>query len=307
MRRRALFALPLLAAPALARAQPAPLAVVASFTILADMARQVGGDRVAVTFIVGPDMDSHIFQARPSHAEALRNAGLVLCNGIGFEPWLDRLLGAASPRGQVVTVTQGITPRTLAGGHEHGGRQPRAAGPRVPDPHAWQDLRLAATYLGNIEAGLIAADPAGAETYRARAADYRGRLAALDSWVRDQVGSVPEGRRKVITNHDAFGYFGDAYGVTFLAPQGLSTHGEPSAADIGGLIRQMRAERITAVFLENATNPAIIERLAREAGARVQGRLYADALSPEGGPAPSYEALFRHNLGLLVPAMRGNG
>lgn len=311
MRRRALLALPLLAAPALARAQAAPLAVVASFTILADMARQVGGARVGVTAIVGPDVDSHVFQARPSHAEALRNAGLVLRNGIGFEPWLDRLLGAAGPRGRVVTVTEGITPRVLEGGHNHdhggpGRRQQHFVGPRrVPDPHAWQDLRLAATYLRNIEAAFSAADPAGAAEYRSRAAAYGARLAALDTWVRAQVATVPEARRKVITNHDAFGYFGAAYGVTFLAPQGLSTHGEPSAGDLGGLIRQVRAEGITAVFLENATNPAILERLAQEAGVRVQGRLYADALSPENGPAPSYEAMFRHNLGLLVPAMRG--
>jgi zinc/manganese transport system substrate-binding protein len=311
MRRRALLALPLLAAPAVARAQSAPLAVVASFTILADMARQVGGSRVAVTAIVGPDVDSHVFQARPSHAEALRNAPLVLRNGLGFEPWLDRLLGAAGPRGQLVTATDGITPRVLEGGHNHdhggpGRRQQHHVGARrVPDPHAWQDLRLAATYLRNIEAGLAAADPAGAAEYRIRAAAFAARLQTLDAWVRDQVATVPEARRKVITNHDAFGYFGAGYGVRFLAPQGLSTHGEPSAGDIAGLIRQVRAESISAVFLENATNPAILERLAREAGVRVQGRLYADALSAEGGPAATYEAMFRHNLGLLVPAMRG--
>ena len=310
MQRRALLALPLLAAPALARAQ-APLAVTVSFSILADMVRQIGGARVAVTTIVGPDVDSHGFQARPSDATSLRNAALVLRNGMGFEPWLDRLLGAAAPRGRVVTLTEGITPRLMDGhAHDHGGaarRQQHHVGPRqVPDPHAWQDLRLVLVYLRNIEAALSAADAPGAATYRTNTQAYAARIESLDAWVRAQLGTVPEARRKIITNHDAFGYFGAAYGVTMLAPQGLSTHGEPSAAALGGLIRQARAESISAIFLENASNPAIIERLAREAGMRVRGRLYADALSVPTGPAPTFEAMVRHNLGLMVPAMRGD-
>ena len=312
MQRRTLLALPLLAVPTLARAQT-PLVVTVSFAILADMVRQIGGARVAVTTIVGPDVDSHAFQARPSDATSLRNAALVLRNGLGFEPWLDRLLGAAAPRGRVVTLTEGITPRLMDGhahGHDHGGaarRQQQHVGPRqVPDPHAWQDLRLVLLYLRNIEAALSAADAPGAATYRASAQAYAARIEALDAWVRAQLGTVPEARRKIITNHDAFGYFGAAYGVTMLAPQGLSTHGEPSAAALGGLIRQARAESISAIFLENVSNPAIIERLAREAGMRVRGRLYADALSVPTGPAPTFEAMVRHNLGLMVPAMRGD-
>lgn len=314
MQRRALLALPILAVPTLARAQ-APLAVTVSFSILDDLVRQIGGGRVAVTTIVGADVDSHAFQARPSDATSLRNAALVLRNGLGFEPWLDRLLGAAAPRGRVVTLTEGITPRLMdahahAHGHDHGGvarRQQHHVGPRqVPDPHAWQDLRLVAIYLRNIEAALSAADAPGAATYRANAQAYAARIVTLDAWVRAQIGTVPEARRKIITNHDAFGYFGAAYGVTMLAPQGLSTHGEPSAAALGGLIRQARAESISAIFLENASNPAIIERLAREAGMRVRGRLYADALSAPSGAAPTFEAMVRHNLGLMVPAMRAD-
>lgn len=312
MQRRTLLAAPLLLGIRPAWAQ-APLAVTASFSILADMARQIGGPRIAVTAIVGADVDSHTFQARPSDAAALRNAALVLRNGLGFEPWLDRLLGAAAPRGRVVTLTEGITPRLMDGhahGHDHGGaarRQQHHVGPRqVPDPHAWQDLRLVPVYLRHIEAALSAADAPGAVTYRANAQAYAARIETLDAWVRAEIGTVPEARRKIITNHDAFGYFGAAYGVTMLAPQGLATHGEPSAAALGGLIRQARAESISAIFLENASNPAIIERLAREAGMRVRGRLYADALSAPTGPAPTFEAMVRHNLGLMVPAMRGD-
>jgi zinc/manganese transport system substrate-binding protein len=293
MQRRLLLAAPFLAVIPRAHAQ-APLAVTASFSILADMTRQIGGARVSVSAIVGPDVDSHGFQARPSDASALRDAALVVRNGIGFEPWLDRLLGASRPRGLVVTASEGIAPRTIAGAR------------RAPDPHGWQDLGRAATYVANIETGLIAADPSGAGAYREGASAYRARLAALDAWVRGEIATVPEARRKIITSHDALGYFAEAYGVTFLAPQRMAAHGEPSAAALGALIRQARAERISAIFLENAGSPAILERLAREAGMAVRGRLYADALSAASGPAATYEAMFRHNVTLMVPAMRGN-
>jgi zinc/manganese transport system substrate-binding protein len=194
-------------------------------------------------------------------------------------------------------------------GHAHGGaerRQPHSVGARlVPDPHAWQDLRHGARYARTIAGALAAALPAGAEAFRAGGEAYAARLEALDGWVRQQVASVPEERRRIVTSHDAFGYFGDAYGVRFLAPQGISTEGEPGAAQVAALIRQIRQEGITAVFLENMGNPATLNRLAQEAGVRVLGRLQADALSDAGGPAPTYEAMFRHNVGLMVPAMRG--
>jgi zinc/manganese transport system substrate-binding protein len=306
MHRRSLL-IAALAAPAVVRAQGAPR-VVASFSILGDMVRQVAGDRVRLHTIAGPNVDAHTFQPRPSDAEALRGAALVVRNGLGFEGWLDRMLRAAGWTGPVATTTEGITPRSMAGHtHSHGGaerRQQHAVGPRqVPDPHAWQDLRHGIRYVRTIASALGALDPAlaaGAEAYAAR-------LTALDGWVRAQVVAVPEARRKVVTSHDAFGYFGAAYGITFLAPQGISTEAEPSAAEVGRLIRQIRTEGITAVFLENMGNPATLERLAREAGVRVQGRLYADALSAPDGPAPTYEAMFRHNVGLLVAAMRGEG
>jgi zinc/manganese transport system substrate-binding protein len=212
----------------------------------------------------------------------------------------------------VITATEGITPRAMAAhahGHDHGGagrRHSHSGGPRtVPDPHAWQDLRLGQGYVRTIAAGLIAADPAGEATYRANADAFAARLATLDGLVRSQVASVPEARRKVVTSHDAFGYFGAAYGIEFLSPQGVSTESEPSAAEVARLIRQIRDQRITAVFMENMANPATLRRVAAEAGVAVGGRLFADALSGPTGPAPDYEAMFRHNVGLLVPAMRG--
>jgi zinc/manganese transport system substrate-binding protein len=299
MHRRLLLAAPL-ALPFLARraaAQGAPMPVVASFSILADMVRQVGGERVAVRVLAGPDADAHAFQPRPADAAAVRDARLVVANGLGFEPWLDRLLRSAGQRGTVAVASAGIRPRAMAEeghGHSHG-----------QDPHAWQDLNHGRAYVRTIAAALAAADPAGAEDYRSRATAYDARLAALDGWVRAQIASVPEARRKVVTSHDAFGYFAAAYGVQFLAPQGVSTESEPSAAQVGRLVRLLKQQGITALFLENMANPATLKRLAAEAGVTVSGQLYADALSGPGGPAPDYEAMFRHNVGLLVPAMRG--
>jgi zinc/manganese transport system substrate-binding protein len=309
MLRRALLCSPalLLVRPALAQQRPS---VVASFSILADMTRQIGGDRIALRAIAGADVDAHGFQPKPSDAAALNNAALVIRNGLGFEGWLDRMIRSSGFKGRLVTTTEGITPRLMeAHGHDHGGvgrRQNQSVGPRqVPDPHAWQDVGLAQHYMRNITAGLIAADPGNEALYRRDADAYAARLAALDQWVRAEVAKVPAARRKIVTSHDSFGYFGDAYGVRFLAPQGVSTEAEPSAAEVGRLIRQIRAENITALFMENMANPATLQRIAQETGVRVRGRLYADALSTETGPAPTYEAMFRHNLSLMVPAMLG--
>ncbi|MBR0679414.1 zinc ABC transporter solute-binding protein [Roseomonas eburnea] len=311
MNRRSLLALPALLLAGRAAAQGADrLPVVASFSVLGDMTARIGGDRIALRTIAGPDVDAHGFQPRPSDAVALRGARLVVRNGLGFDAWIDRLLRSAGPSGTVVTATDGITPRSMAAHqHDHGGagrRHQHSVGPRqVPDPHAWQDLRHGQSYVRAIAAALIAADPAGEATYRRNAEAYLARLADLDAWVRAQVATVPEARRRVVTSHDAFGYFGAAYGITFLAPQGISTESEPSAAQVARLIRLIREQSITAAFLENMTNPATLRRVAQEAGIAVGGRLYADALSPPDGPAPSYEAMFRHNVGLLVPAMQG--
>src|SRR5690606_7295564 len=154
----------------------------------------------------------------------------------------------------LATLTDGITPRAMAAhGHNHdlGGARRRQAQGAAPDPHARQDLRLGHAYVRNIAAAFAAAAPAGETAYRRNAEAYGARLAELDTWVRAQVATVPEERRRVVTSHDAFGYFAAAYGVTFLAPQGISTEAEPSAADVARLIRQIRAQRISAVFMEN--------------------------------------------------------
>ena len=275
-------------AQAISQTDDARPVVVASFSILGDMVRQLAGDAVALRVLAGPETDAHLFQPRPSEATAIQGAGLVVRNGLGFEPWLDRLLRSTGYRGALVTASTGITPRPGGAGH-------------AADPHAWQDVALARSYAAAIAAGLRGLLPEAA----VRAADYDARLAALDAWVRAEVARVPPARRVVVTSHDAFGYFAAAYGVRVLAPQGVAPNAQPSAAQVAALIRQIRAERVTAVFIEGIGSQAVMERLARDAGVTVRGRLYADTLSPPEGPAASYEAMVRHNLGLLVPAMLG--
>ncbi len=305
MRRRSFLLAGLaLPAPRLAGAQGGTR-VVASFSILGDMVAQIAGDRAVVRTIAGPNADAHHFNPRPSDAEALRGAALVVRNGLGFDAWMDRMIRAAGFRGPVVTATEGIAPRSMPA-HAHGPANAERPPRMVPDPHAWQDPRLGAVYARNIARALAAADAPNAAAHEQAGAAYAARIEALHRWVAEQVATVPEARRKVVTSHDAFGYFGAAYGIRFLAPQGVSTQAEPGAQQVAALIRQIRAEGLTAVFLENMGNPATLERLAREAGVRVRGRLHADALSAPDGPAPTYEAMIRHNVGLLVPAMRGD-
>ncbi len=288
----------------------APLKVVASFSILGDMVAQVGGDLVAVRTLVGPDGDAHVYQPTPGDAQAVAGAGLVVVNGLGFEGWLDRLTGAAGYRGRVVIATRGVTAQTMVEEDDEGGvsRPGRkvVTPKRIDDPHAWQDLRNGAVYVRNIAEGLAAADPANAATYRARAQAYAAELKTLDGWVRETLEPIPADRRKVITGHDAFGYFANAYGVMFIAPVGISTEAEPTASGVARLIRQIRQEQIKALFVENMTDPRLIEQIGRETGAQPGGTLYADALSGPAGPAPTYVAMFRHNAALLAAAMRRN-
>jgi zinc/manganese transport system substrate-binding protein len=292
------FLLALLALCALAsegaHAAEGKLRVVASFSILGDIVKNVGGDRVGVATLVGPDGDAHVFEPTTADARALAKADLVFVNGLGLEGWMERLIQAAGYKGPLVVASDGAPPRTMV-----------EDGRTVADPHAWQDLSNGRRYVENVAAGLAAADPQGAAAYRAAAAAYEAELAAKDKWVRAELATVPAERRKIITSHDAFGYFGAAYGVTVLAPVGVSTEAEPSAGGLARLIRQMRQEGVRVVFLENMTNPKLIETLASEAGARVGGTLYADALSPPGGPADTYLKMFDNNLPQLKAAMLG--
>ncbi len=277
----------LAAAPTLAQSAR-PLRVVASFSILADIVRNVGGDDVEVAALVGPGADAHVFQPSPADALRLAQAQLVLINGLGFEGWLDRLVSASGYRGPVVVASKGIAAR-LRGSE--------------PDPHAWQDLSNAVRYAENVRDALSLARPASTAHFEQRAAIYIQQFQALDDKVRARFFAVSKDSRKIITSHGAFGYFGAAYGVEFLAPQGMSTDSEASAAVVARLIDQIRHQDVRAIFVENITDPRLVERIAREGGAAVGGRLYSDALSPPGTEADTYLKLFAHNALTITSAL----
>ncbi|WP_257169765.1 metal ABC transporter substrate-binding protein [Bradyrhizobium sp. SRS-191] len=264
------------------------LSVITSFSILADFVRQVGGDKVEVTSLVGPDSDVHVYTPTPHDAKEVGAAKLLIVNGFGLEGWLPRLQQASGSKAPIIVATAGITPRK---------RGPDA------DPHAWQSVGNAKVYVTNIRDALVAADPADAETFKANAERYLGELDQLDREVRAEIDKIPADRRKVISTHDAFGYFADAYGLAFIAPLGVSTETEPSARDVAEIIRQVKKAGIPAVFLENFNDDRLIGRIAAETGAKIGGTLYSDALSAQNGPVPTYIAMVRHNIRALTSAL----
>jgi zinc/manganese transport system substrate-binding protein len=262
--------------------------VVASFSILGDFVENVGGDHANVTTLVGADSDVHVYTPAPADAKKIADAKLVVVNGLGLEGWLPRLVQSSGSKAVIMTATAGIAPRKLGSD---------------ADPHAWQSVVNAKIYVANIRDALSAADPAGEAAYRANADAYLAKLDALDHEVREAIAGIPETRRKVISTHDAFGYFAAAYGVAFIAPQGVSTESEASARDIAAIITQIRTAKIPAVFLENIIDVRLIRRIAAETGAKIGGTLYSDSLTGENGDAPTYIDMVRHNIKVLTSAL----
>ncbi len=275
--------------------------VTASFSILGDIVRTVGGERVHVTTLVGPDEDAHVFEPRPADAKTLLASRLVVVNGMGFEPWAGKLIRSAGYKGVVAEASLGVKSRPQGNAQTPHGHKHQEA-----DPHAWQNPLNVVVYARNIAQALSKIDPAGAALYQANAEAYAEKLLALDHWIKAQIDAIPQEKRKVITSHDAFGYFSAQYGVIFLAPQGVNTESEPSAKQVAQLIRQIRKERIRAVFMENMGNPHYIAQLGKDAGATLGASLYADALSSPGKPGASYLELMRHNVTALVAGMAQN-
>lgn len=291
--------------PALVLAESKPIEVVATFSILGDLTKQVGGDLVHVTTLVGPNGDAHAYKATPNDSKALSAADIVIENGLGMETWLSRLVAASGFKGHVAVASQGITPRQMDAEEEkyHG----HTEGGKVTDPHAWQDVANARVYVKNIATALAKTRPDEAEVFRARAASYDAELANLDAWVKTELEAIPSGQRKIITSHDAFGYFGAAYGVTFLAPQGVSTEVTSTATQVAKLLEQMKTEKIKTVFFENMASPKLVRQLAKDGGATVGQPVYSDALSKADGPAATYIAMFHHNVSLFKDAMSQSG
>jgi zinc/manganese transport system substrate-binding protein len=271
---------------------------VASFSILGDLVRNVGGDRVEVENLVGPNGDVHVYSPTPGDARKLAAANVVFVNGLGLEGWMTRLVVASNAKAPVVVVSKGITPRRM--------EEEEKSGRRIAiDPHAWQSVADAKSYVANIRDGLIAVDPAGKATYGANADAYLVKLDELENEVRVAIASIPADRRKIITTHDAFGYFGAAYGMAFIAPEGVSTEAEPSAKDVARIIIQIKKQKIPAVFLENTSDPRLMDQIAHETGASIGGTLYSDALSEPGGPAATYIEMMRHDIRQFTKALVG--
>ncbi|MEZ3135557.1 metal ABC transporter substrate-binding protein [Stutzerimonas kunmingensis] len=268
------------------------LQVVTSFSILADLTREVGGEHIELTNLVDADADAHVYEPSPDDAKALLRADLIVANGLGFEPWLERLLASSEPKGKRIDASAGVVPLMLD-----------EDGEAVPDPHAWQSLTNAEIYVRNIAKALGELDPANLNVYIERRDAYLTRLHALLKKADAQIAGLPTSQRKVVTSHDAFGYLGQAWQLKFIAPQGLSTHDEPSAAEVAALIRQIRSEGVRAVFVENIRDPRLIRQIADEAGAKVGGTLYSDALA-SAGPASTYLGMFEHNLDTLMAALK---
>ena len=269
------------------------LKAVATFSILADFVKNVGGERVEVQALVGPNADAHVYQPSPGDAKALADAKVIFTNGLGFEGWIARLIKASGSKAPIIVTTKGVKPRRADDDHGHGDA----------DPHAWQSVPNARIYVANIRDALAAADPAGKSAYEANAAAYLAKLDALDAEVKAAVEKIPADRRRIITTHDAFGYFAAAYGVAFIAPQGVSTESEVSARDVAKIITQIRKQKIPAVFLENISDDRLLKRIGAESGARIGGTLYSDALTDEKGPAPTYLDMMRHNVKQLAQAL----
>ncbi|MDT7514766.1 metal ABC transporter substrate-binding protein [Rhodoferax mekongensis] len=277
------------------------LPVTASFSILGDLVRVVGGDRVAVTTLVGPNEDAHVFEAKPADAKTLLSSKLVVTNGLGFEPWAAKLIKSAGYKGETVVAAKGVKARHMEDEKGHAGHAHEEA-----DPHAWQNPNNVVLYVRNIAAGLSKVDAEGAATYQANAETYVKELQALDTWAKAQIATIPADKRKVITSHDAFGYFAAQYGVKFLAPQGVNTEAEPSAKQVAQLIKQIQREKIRAVFVENMSNPKLVAQLSKDAGATLGASLYADALSTADQPGATYLQMMRHNVTQLVAGMKLN-
>jgi zinc/manganese transport system substrate-binding protein len=272
--------------------QARTLNAVASFTVLADVVREVGGAHVTVKSLVGPNGDPHDFEPSPDDARTLKAADVVFVSGEGLEGWMDRLISASGFAQAPVVASEGIRARTMVDD-----------GQTITDPHVWNDAANVVIWAKNVEAALTAADPDDAADFRANADRYTRDLEDLDAYAHRTMAAIPAARRKILTSHDAFGYFGRAYGVTFLAPLGYSTDTEASAADVAKLIGQIRGEGIKEYFLENSNDPRLIQQIAGATGAEPGGVLYVEALSAPEGPAPTYAKMFRANVDQLAAAM----
>lgn len=275
-----------------ATASAAELKAVASFTVLADVVKQVGGKHVSVSSLVKPDGDPHEFEPSPADAKSLKAADVVFVSGLGLEGWMDRLISASGYKGTPVTVSDGIKTREM-----------NEDGKTIADPHVWNSPVNVKVWVKNIETTLASADPADKDEFKANATAYLKKLDELDRYAHSKFDTIPDDRRKILTSHDAFGYFGREYNVKFLSPLGVSTETEASAGDVAKLIEQIKAEHVKTYFFENSNDPRLVKQVAKATGAEPGGELYVESLSKAKGPAPTYEKMFRYNVDQISAAI----
>lgn len=282
-------------------AYAAPLPVVASFSILGDVAKQVGGNRVVVTNLVGANQNSHAYQMTSGDIKKIRSAKLVLLNGLGLEG-ADVVRAVRQSKVPYAEATKGISALKApedGGHHDHDGHDHHHG---EFDPHVWTDPLLMLTYAKNVGDALIKADPAGKAYYQQRLTAYQNQLKKLHANTQAAFNSVPVAKRKVLTGHDSFAYMARRYNIHFIAPQGVSNSAEPSAKTVASIIRQIKRENIRAVFTENIKDTRMIDRIASETGVRVSGKLYSDALG--NAPANTYIGMYTYNVSMLANAMK---
>ncbi|MCW2473300.1 zinc ABC transporter substrate-binding protein AztC [Candidatus Symbiopectobacterium sp. NZEC151] len=285
----------------------AKIQVIASFSIIGDIASNIGKERIELRTVVGPDSDAHVYEPSPADAIALSKADVILTNGLQFEGFITRLVAASETSAQIIEVTKGANIiQDPAGGHYHfyNGKAVFHAAPF--DPHAWQSIANVRVYVKNIADAFCVADKPGCDSYRANAKIYDARLTQLHEHIQLSIKTIPENRRTVVVGHNAFRYFERDYGFHFLSPQGVSTASEASAADVAGILREIKKNNAAAVFSENIANSRLVEQIAAEAGLSLAGVLYSDALSGAAGPAPTYIEMMQHNANTLIAALSKN-
>ncbi len=272
-----------------------PLQIVTTFSLLQDITQRITQDKAKVYTLVGANEDAHVYEPKPTDIKLLKQSQMVIMNGLGFEGWMERLVQSAQYQGGLVTASEGI--KTLSSeeeGEEHAHEEHHAHGKF--DPHAWQNVANVEQYVRNIKNALVKIDSVNAAEYERNAEVYLQELRSLHQWIQQQIATVPLEKRKVITSHDAFRYFEQAYGVQFLAAQGVNTESQSSAKTIAKLIQQMRQEKIKTVFVENISDPRLVSRIAKEANGVLGEPLFSDALSKKGEGAETYIELMKSNV-----------
>ncbi|WP_074380949.1 metal ABC transporter solute-binding protein, Zn/Mn family [Bartonella doshiae] len=274
--------------------------VVASFSILADLVKNVGGDSISISTFVGPNASIHIYEPTPRDVQALKNAHIIFINGLHLEGFIDRLITASGTKALLVEVSANIPPLNIQ--HQKHSAQEHNHYSDI-DPHAWQTIPNVEIYVKNIATAFCKIDQQSCVKYNRNSSAYIQKLKIAQETLKTKIATIPKDKRVIITSHDAFSYFAKEYGFTMLAPQSASTETEATAADVAKLIKQIKTNKAAALFVENISNPRLIKQISRETGLKIGGTLYSDALSNENGPAATYLDMMEHNIKTIIDAI----